>query len=75
LHKNLISLPAGSVARHVHEQGGEVMLWVETDMSAEGPFIFRTFSIEGTGCGFDTGSYIGTAHVDGMVWHVFEVLA
>lgn len=74
-HKTVLHLAPGSIPRHVHEQGGLVMLWVEVNLDAAGPSVARTFSIEGTGCGFDRGDYLGTAHVNGFVWHVFEVSA
>jgi hypothetical protein len=71
--KTVLHLAAGSIPRHVHEQNGGVMLWIELDLATPGPSVARAFAIEGTGCGFERGDYLGTAHVEGFVWHVFEV--
>ena len=67
-------IPMGSKVVHVHEQDGDVCLWVEVET---GPIEYekRFFCVVGTESEIPEGAtYIGTAHFsDGTVWHAYEV--
>ena len=68
-------LPVSAKPLHVHEQDGRIVLWFRCDPDDKmvSP---RTFHVIGTGNRFELEggelNYIGTAHIDGYVWHVFE---
>lgn len=64
-------MPVGARVLHVHEQSGKVCVWCLVDTEAK--MDLRTFRIVGTGWDVppDAGPYCGTAHVGGLVWHVF----
>lgn len=68
-----VLMPAGAEVIHVHEQCDEVCVWAIVD--TEAPDELRHFDIVGTGHKVRDGwrKYVGTAHVRGFVWHVFEV--
>lgn len=71
-----IDLPAGSQALHVHEQNGKACLWVIIP-DEDAPKEQRRFAFFGTGHHIDTPlsrGYIGTFHVDGFVFHTFEMM-
>jgi len=55
---------------HVHEQGGEVCVWLSVfDYGETRPAFFRVI---GTGWAEPQGArYVGTAHVGAGVWHVY----
>ena len=66
-------MPALAYVMHVATQSEDVCLWaiVNPDEDRE----WRTFEVVGTGQPFDSdllSLYIGTAQMDGYVWHVFE---
>jgi len=67
-------LPGFIKALHVHEQGGQVCVWVLLDSGSE---VLHRVKFQTVGTGWDCGSskvdgdYIGSAHVDEFVWHVF----
>jgi hypothetical protein len=71
-----IEMPALGLVRHVNSQviGGRdcVVMWVEGD--TDPPVVTRTFRIYATGEPIDLPvySYIGSAHIDWTVWHVYE---
>jgi hypothetical protein len=69
-----IRLPKGSKPLTVHEQFGEICMWVLVIPTADTKE--RTFRIAGTGHNLADGnfSYIGTAFIDDgeLVFHVFE---
>lgn len=71
-------MPAGAKVIHVHAQDDDVCLWAIVDTAA--PDELRRFDIIGTGHQLPANrvgrwEHIGTAHVRGFVWHVFEVLS
>lgn len=72
---NHVGLPSGAELLHVHEQDGRMFLWALVDPAA--PLEQRVFTVHGTGHPVDNrlsfADYVGTAHCDGFVWHVFEV--
>ena len=80
-----VQMPQGAKIKHVAGQGVKICLWaiVDTDRLDE----LRHFTVYGTGSGLPDGCdtnprfdsveerseyYVGTAHVDRLVWHVFE---
>jgi hypothetical protein len=68
-------IPLGGRLLHVHEQDGNIGLWFLVDPNNKP--VKRKFFIVGTGFGIEDGKYamldyLGTAHIDGFVWHVFE---
>lgn len=66
-----VTLPEGAILRHVHAQGTPT-LWFEVDPRQRPED--RLFAIFATGEPFGPdGSYLGTVHIDWMVWHVYEV--
>ena len=72
--RSMYDIPDG-IVRHVDEQNGQVMLWIEVDPAAE--LTRRTFQIIGTGHeeiepGF---VYLGTVPIGPFVWHVYETTA
>lgn len=72
-------MPHGAKPLHVAAQNGGVHLWalVHADNPVR-PLDRRAFLTLGTGHLEDPaaiGDYIGTAHLDGLVWHVFEAAA
>lgn len=68
---SMYDIPDG-VVRHVGEQTGEIMLWIEVDPEAEPTR--RTFQIIGTGHPeIEPGYvYLGTVPIGPWVWHVYE---
>lgn len=68
---NNIPMSAGARLLHVHEQGGQAYLWAEVDPTARrSP---RYVRVVATGQEFPLGgSYIGTFHLDGLVFHVYD---
>lgn len=69
-----VDMPEDAVVLQAHEQNGEIRVWVESeDPSVMAP---RAFFVVGTGDEFDCpedAEYIDTVHVQGFVWHVYEV--
>lgn len=74
----LVDMPVGAKVVHVHEQRHEswswVCMWAEVDPNA--PPVTRMFGIFATGqpIDFPVFRYIGTAHIDWTVWHVYEAV-
>lgn len=68
-----ITMPVGARVLHVHEQAGFPTLWAQCDPDA--PTEHRRFAVIPTGFDEvpDGAVFIGTAHVVGNVWHVFEL--
>jgi hypothetical protein len=65
-------MPKDAKVLTVHEQSGYPCMWVQMDGSQ--PQIERKFVFIGTGWPLEeTAEYLGTAHCNGFVWHVFEV--
>lgn len=66
-----IEVPDGAKILHVHEQGGEIMLWAEVDPGAT--IVCLPVWVVGTGgLSVPTAArYVGTAHVAPFVWHVY----
>lgn len=70
-----VMLPASAKPLHVHGQDGALVLWFmcDPDDKMMSP---RIFHVIGTGHKFELEggklNYIGTAHIHGFVWHVFE---
>jgi len=52
-------------------QGGSLCVWARVNKSL--PKVLYRFRVYGTGWDMPTacGEYLGTAHGDGLVWHVF----
>jgi hypothetical protein len=49
------------------------MVWVEIETESKAPKIIKRFTIVGTGQEVPRGSsYVGTAFIDLMVWHVYK---
>lgn len=67
-------MPKGARLLHVHEQHREVCVWAEVEPSA--PIVDRVVFVVGTGHEFTVGvraaTYVGTAHVGGLVLHVYD---
>lgn len=67
----IVEMPDGAQTLHVAEQYGKITLWAlaSPDMEKR-QYIFY---VVGTGHAVpaEAGRYLGTAHVDGFVWHVF----
>lgn len=70
----VLEMPKRAKILHVHTQEGVPTLWALVDTEAWATEM-RTFIWIGTGRQFNVydGEYIGTAHVDPFVWHVYEV--
>lgn len=65
-----LKIPVGSIIRHVGRQDF-ICLWVEVDSDAAQ--VERSFRVFGTGQQIPDGFvYVGTAHDDPFVWHVYE---
>lgn len=72
LGRSEIWLPPEAEIVHVHEQHGQICMWV---LESTGPSTaVRIFEVKGTGTVFDSEglAYIGTVHSDPFVWHIFE---
>jgi hypothetical protein len=66
-----VRMPNGAEVLHVAAQGGLICLWARVD--TERTSRVREFEIRGTGDPLtDDLIYLGTAHIDPFVWHVFE---
>lgn len=72
-----IQMPDEAQLLEVHEQDGDPFLWALVDNDKP----HRTRQILTVGTGWqtdletmdgDTIPYIGTAHIDGFVWHAFD---
>lgn len=67
-----VRVPEGAELHHVHAQKGMVCLWAEVNPHAK--TVERLFVVHGTGHPIESGDrYVGTAHINGFVWHLFEV--
>lgn len=67
----IVTTFAGARVVDVHEQNGEICVWMEHDTAQ--PTRVRAFFTYGTGHAIREGlSYVGTAHVRNFVWHVYE---
>lgn len=71
---NTFLLPKGAKILHVGQQNGTVCLWARVDPEQEQEK--RVFRFVGTGHPLNCTdiTYLGTAHDDPFVWHVFEVV-
>jgi hypothetical protein len=72
-----VLMPKGARILTVHEQQGDIYLWVGVD--TDGPLEIRTIVVYGTGTTVanpEKLNYIGTAFLDGgtLVLHVFEAI-
>jgi hypothetical protein len=68
-----IELPKGARILCVQEQNGTLCLWAEVETPSK--TTTRTIEVIGTGNPIsmvDNRIYIGTAQIDGLVWHVYE---
>lgn len=73
-------MPTGAIVRHVHEQSGQIRLWMQVDKSQS--MTNRYFQLYGTGKELPASEvdndrlvYIGTFHLSAhTVGHLFEVL-
>lgn len=65
------------IVRHVAGQHGNPTLWVEVDPDDPRGGRLRSFEVVATGQSFrlDDPMYLGTALLDGLVWHVYELPA
>lgn len=66
-------MPKGAIILHAHEQVGFITLWAKIDDQSD--YCSRLIHIFGTGrcCDHVEGlPYIGTVHIDGHVWHLFD---
>lgn len=76
--RGTIKMPKGSQILHVNQQDDRngydrLMLWAMCDPDAE--MEDRDFIVAGTGTPIDNDydmTYIGTVHLSGFVWHVFD---
>lgn len=67
------AIPKGAKLLHVHAQDEGTCLWAEVDPDAEREW--RSFGITATGRDIPSPSvYVGTAHEEPFVWHVYEIL-
>lgn len=66
-------LPAGAIVRTVAAQSDGIFLWAEVDPAAETEK--RVFRAYGTGWTIpdDPGVFIGTAFLEALVFHVYEI--
>ena len=73
--RQTIELPPLSKILHVHEQYGNLVLWALVNKDSKDKET-RTIEIAGTGMDMkpENRKYIGTAHVNSYVWHVFEIV-
>lgn len=70
-----IEMPIGAALRTVMSQGDQLFLWAEIDTTK--PTEMREFQVFGTGHEIPNKpglSFIGTAQMGPLVWHVYEVL-
>lgn len=66
-----IGMPQFAKVIHVAEQRGMICLWAL--VNREEPAEPRKFLIRGTGQEVEADlRYVGTAHVNPFVWHIFE---
>jgi hypothetical protein len=66
-----VPMSAGARLLHVHEQDGRAYLWAEVDPDA--PTVDRWVRVVGTGMEFPPGgTYIGTFHLSGLVFHAYD---
>lgn len=65
-----VSMPDGAEILHVADQGGHPTIWALVDTEAKE--VVRAFGVFGTGHPCPDHDYIGTAHANGFVWHIFE---
>lgn len=69
-----ITMPLGAKIIEVAVQGNAVYLWAIVDTEAS--IHAKRFQVVGTGwdlCEFLSQDHIGTVHLNGYVWHVFEL--
>lgn len=59
---------------HVASQSSDLYLWIERDVEQRQEESGRRILIAGTGIEFDSSgmTYIGTAHHNGLVLHVYD---
>lgn len=71
-NKQHFSMPEGAKVLHVDEQNGLICLWAEVNVYSRE--VSRYFYIIGTGRKIpdEVGDFLGTALIDGLVFHVFE---
>lgn len=66
-----IPMSAGARLLHAHEQDGRAYVWAEVDPTAR--CVDRWVRVVGTGHEFPPGgTYVGTFHLDGLVFHVYD---
>lgn len=69
----VIDLPTGCTIVSFNFQGAHPHIWAEIDTTAD--VGKRSFIVYATGAKIEKGAkYIGTSHVDGFVWHLYELL-
>jgi len=67
----IVFMPKDATVRHVGQQEGFVVIWVELDPHQTSEE--RTFLVAGTGYPIpDNSRYCGTASINPFVWHVYE---
>lgn len=76
-HELTATMPVGAEILHLANDArtGMPAMWARVDPSAE-PYETRRFRWAGTGDLLelvDAGTYIGTIHERGFVWHLFEL--
>lgn len=72
--KELVEMPQNAEILSVAFQENMLFVWARVDVAA--PLEKRTLIVRGTGHDMPTASlwFLGTAHKDGLVFHVFEDL-
>ena len=72
---NKLPFPVGARVLTVQEQDGNLCLWVQVDVNAEREE--RIFTVYGTGWVMpkNPGTYVGTAQLQSLVFHVYEEVA
>lgn len=72
----VIQMPRDAKPLALQAQGSVLTLWALTPKIETGtPMVERRFFLVGTGWAFEhlsSMTYIGTAQIGGLVWHVFE---
>ena len=67
-----IEMPIGAKVVAAHEQNGGVYIWAEVEPN--NAYETRRFTVYATGQMIERGhEYRGTAMMDGLVFHVYEV--
>ncbi len=71
-----ISLPEGSIPRHIRVVDHVIYIWIEQDYDTDAIRSDHTFTIYGTGHEFEDPDglteYVGTVFQGPFVWHVYH---